>query len=412
MTIAGGWVRVTFQPPLAEVVRDGLISAFRLYGYTVVEADEQVSCEVTIRSIAAPESVFLYTFDFRNLVKQADSVLIQKNFVTVKTAQEPSPVNSGFMKKAQRPSTTDNSARLRGYFDKTLSSAIEDLVEDLDIATALRTAQGGKAYAAQPPPPAPSIPAATVSLPSGVACADDSSVAVVIGIADYVFLGKIPGCKADAAAFANAFCGARRMNPKNVVLMTDDGDTSHQPTTTMIKERVELSANEVKSEGMFLVYFSGHAVTQDGKALLVPKDARPADGIPVRQVVALMKESKARDKVLIIDACHAGAAEKGILVVARESLPEAAGVAMFLSCSSDENSYPTEDGQRSVYTDVFLRCLQEACAGQSAITARALEGKIDEKMREWRLRTAMQQTPQLILAGETDVTLVPAGPSR
>jgi hypothetical protein len=42
------------------------------------------------------------------------------------------------------------------------------------------------------------------------------------------------------------------------------------------------------------------------------------------------------------------------------------------------------------------------------VTARALEAKIDELMRAWRLRTAQQQTPQLILPGEGDVTLVPA----
>ena len=242
-----------------------------------------------------------------------------------------------------------------------------------------------------------------------VAYSDNSSVAVVIGIGDYVFLGEIPGCKADATAFADAFQKARGMNPKRVILMTDDGDKSHVPGKAMIEERIKMCVAEVKPDGMALVYFSGHAVTRDGQAVLVPKDCEATNGIPVSWITAQLKDSKARDKVLIVDACHAGAAQKGVLVVARESFVNAEGIAMFLSCNKDESSYPTEGGQRSIYTDVFLRCLQDARADSSAITARSLEQRIEDRMSEWRLQTGKRQTPQLIIASDGDVTLVPGG---
>ena len=255
-------------------------------------------------------------------------------------------------------------------------------------------------------------PAAPVSLKPPVVISDNSSVAVVIGIGDYVFLGKIPGCEADATTFAEAFCEARQMNPRNVVLMTDSGDKSHLPTKSMIESRIRMCVNEVKPDGMALVYFSGHAVTQDGQALLVPKDCEAANGIPVNTVVAMLRESPARDKVLIIDACHAGAAQKGVLVIAKDTIKAAEGVAMFLSCDKEENSYPLENGEKSVYTDAFLRCLQESASGSTAITARLLEGKIEDKMREWRLQTGKRQTPQLLISGDGDVTLIPVGTKR
>jgi hypothetical protein len=221
---------------------------------------------------------------------------------------------------------------------------------------------------------------------------DNSSVAVVIGIGNYVLLGQIPGCKADATAFADAFQQVRRMNPKRV-----------------IESRIKMCANEVKPDGMALVYFSGHAITQDGQALLVPKDCDASNGIAVSWITAQLKGSKARDKVLIVDACHAGAAQKGLLVVERKSFANAEGVAMFLSCNKEENSYPAEGGKTSIYTDVFLHCLQEAATGASAITARSLEKRIEDRMSEWRLQTGKMQTPQLILPGDADVTLVPVG---
>ena len=257
-------------------------------------------------------------------------------------------------------------------------------------------------------PTGPAQGSAAIGAPP-VAYSDNSSVAVVIGIGDYVFLGEIPGCKADATAFADAFQQARRMNPKRVILMTDDGDKSHLPSKAMIEERIKMCAAEVKPDGMALVYFSGHAVTRDGQAVLVPKDCEATNGIPVSWITAQLKESKARDKVLIVDACHAGAAQKGVLVVARESFVKAEGIAMFLSCNKDENSYPTEGGNRSIYTDVFLRCLQDARADSSAITARSLEQRIEDRMSEWRLQTGKRQTPQLIISGDGDVTLVPKG---
>jgi hypothetical protein len=245
------------------------------------------------------------------------------------------------------------------------------------------------------PPPAPYV------------VSDNSSVAVVIGISKYGFMAAIPGCKSDAEAFAAAFGRARRLNPNNVVLMTDGEDSTRNPTKSAIENRIRDSMKEAKPDGVALVYFSGHAVTQSGQAVLVAKDSKPEDGIPLSKVTAWLEESKARDKVLIIDACHAGAGEKGMKVVATPSLPPAPGVAMFLSCTGDESSYSLDDGTGSVYTNAFLHSLQDAGEDSSAITARSLQQRIESKMKAWRMVSGKQQTPCLILGDASDVTLVP-----
>jgi hypothetical protein len=266
------------------------------------------------------------------------------------------------------------------------------------VAVPAASTPGAPAVPKPSPPPSPQRP---------IVISDNSSVAVVIGISDYVFLGKIPGCEADAKAFAEAFRESRQMNPDNVVVMTDSGDKSHLPTKSMIESRISLCVSEAKPDGIALVYFSGHAMTQDGKALLVPKDCEAGDGIPIDSVVGMLEQSPARDKVLIIDACHASAEQKGVLVIAKEPAQGAAGVAMFLSCGEKENSYPLENGEKSVYTDIFLRALEEDSSASAAVTARSLEAKIEDKMREWRLQTGLRQTPRLVLAKDGDVTLVP-----
>jgi hypothetical protein len=279
---------------------------------------------------------------------------------------------------------------------------VQDAVKQCEVARATAPAKAAVAVASSAVPQM-QPPVLKFSGP----VKDDSSVAVVIGIRDYNLLGEIPGCAADARAFADAFREARGMNPRRIVLMTDDGEKSRVPTRSLIQERIRMCASEAKADGMALVYFSGHAVTKDGQAMLVPWDCDMTEGIAVSWVTDQLKQSKARDKVLIVDACHSGAREKGVLVVEKQSLGTAEGVAMFLSCGKDENSYPVESGKRSIYTDVFLRCLREAAKGPSAVTARALEQKIEEEMSGWRLQTGRSQTPQLILAEGQDMTLVP-----
>jgi hypothetical protein len=240
-----------------------------------------------------------------------------------------------------------------------------------------------------------------------IVISDNSSVAVIIGISGYASQGKIRGCDADAKAFAEAFRESRQMNPKNVVLMTDSSDKSHQPTRGTMLSRIETCVKEARPDGIALVYFSGHAVTQDGEALLVAQDCVPGEGIPVSTVVALLQQSPARDKVLIIDVCHANAEQKGVLVMPREPVKGAEGVAMFFSCGEKEYSYLLENGERSVYTDMLLHSLQEDSSASAGVTARSLEAKIEDKMREWRLQTGLRQTPRLELANNADVTLVP-----
>jgi hypothetical protein len=222
---------------------------------------------------------------------------------------------------------------------------------------------------------------------------DSASVGVAIGISDYVFMGDIDVCASDAHIFASALTEARGIPPENVAVMTDDSNDTLMPSKEMIRERIRICAREARKEGLAFVFFSGHAVTRNGKLLLVPKDCRPENGIPVDEILQTLSRSKARDRILVVDACHAGAAQKGMGGLSPDLLQKRPEVTIFLSCDRDEFSYPESHRGHSVYTLRFVEALKNLGARGRAVTAQALHERVQASMRKWRLGEGKSQTP-------------------
>jgi hypothetical protein len=240
---------------------------------------------------------------------------------------------------------------------------------------------------------------------------DSSGFVLAIGIDDYTFLGKVPGCVADAKVVAKVFAGARGVAPSSVVVMTDDSERDvNRPTQRMIERRISGLVDEVKEDGVAFIYFSGHGIMRDKKLYLMAKDSDDAkeDGVSLQFVLDELARSKARESVLILDICR-HVADKGVTGMAPGLKPQKR-TALLLSCSENERSYPAvEQTSHSVYTRYLIGALGELSADpQKPVTVRALHDKVAEGMRQWRIKTSKRQTPQIILYGDQDFELIPA----
>ena len=60
-----------------------------------------------------------------------------------------------------------------------------------------------------------------------------------------------------------------------------------------------------------LFHFSGHGIAEGGESYLLPRDAKAAalryTAVAMADVRTIFEQSPARAKVIILDACHAGA---------------------------------------------------------------------------------------------------------
>lgn len=110
------------------------------------------------------------------------------------------------------------------------------------------------------------------------------------------------------------------------------------------------------SQGLLFVFYSGHA---DSEALRLGSDALPYDDF-----LALLKESPARVKVAVLDACRAGQitrskggqVERGALRV--PSIPSTVqGLAILASSSATEDAQESDDLNGSFFTHYFVSAL-------------------------------------------------------
>lgn len=263
------------------------------------------------------------------------------------------------------------------------------------------------AGAATDQPDPPSFEPTTPVTPRPVA-RDTASVGVVIGISDYAFMGDIEVCASDAKTFASALTEERGIPAENVAVMTDDSTDTLMPSREMIRERVRICAREAKEGGLAFLYFSGHAVTREQELLLVPKDCRPPNGIPLAEIIETLSESEAEDRILVVDACHAGAARKGVEGLRPDLVELRSDVTVFLSCDRDQFSYPETTNRHSVYTHRFVQALRTLSNRNESVTADALHAEIKKLMRRWRLEKGKAQNPQLIQPSGQQVVIIPA----
>ena len=238
---------------------------------------------------------------------------------------------------------------------------------------------------------------------------DEKSLALLIGVEDYLFLGNVPGCTSDAKTMAKTVRTARRMSSSSVIVMTDDAkDAVNKPNKATMKKRLEGLAQDVDEGGLAFVYFSGHGVMQNKQLHLVPQNCDEKDGIPLAYVIEQLAKSKAGQKVVVLDVCRPSE-DHGVDKIVPSLVKARKDVAVFMSCDEGEKSYPAKDRTESVYSGFFVRALTELSADTSEpVTARGLHKKVAEEMKEWRKKSGKRQTPQLIMQGGSDIILIPA----
>jgi hypothetical protein len=239
--------------------------------------------------------------------------------------------------------------------------------------------------------------------------ADESSIALVIGVEKYDFIGDAPGCRNDAMAISGAIRKARNIAPANVIVMTDDAANAiNIPNQKTIQNRLEGVMKDVGKDGLAFVYFAGHGVSQDGDLFLIPKNGGERDGIALSYVIEQMEKSAAKEKVLVLDVCRPSK-DRAVVVIGPDLLKPRRTMTIFLSAAPREISHLKDDDSGGVYTDVFVRVLESAMDDpKEPVTARRLHEMISSQMRSWRLKTGKAQTPQLITDNNHDMILIPS----
>jgi hypothetical protein len=160
------------------------------------------------------------------------------------------------------------------------------------------------------------------------------------------------------------------------------------------------------------IYYVGHGAPDinSGEGYFVPVDADPDyianSGYPLSLFYANLKKIKARELVVVLDACFSGQTPDGLLfknispalLKVRDTAADLTAGAVFASAGNDQVSTWYEDKKHSLFTYFFLKGLQgEADSDKDrSITVGEMEGFLTDNVPYWANRVAnKKQDPRV-----------------
>jgi len=233
--------------------------------------------------------------------------------------------------------------------------------------------------------------------------------AILIGIQKYddAKLSGLTTPVADAKLLRDMLVKRYGVPPIRALLLED-------VSLVRLKEAIPGLLDQVPAEGSLIVYFGGHALRDyDGKVYLAPKEFNreqpAATGLSLQWLVDRMEQCKAKEKLLLLDACQAtpgidpqkepSTAEMFQSLVApagRAALRTVTGMA---SCLEGQRGHVLADGQHGL----FASSLAQGYAGDGdknrdgRLEPTELFAFLGESMAASAKKTGLAQTAKLFL---------------
>jgi hypothetical protein len=227
-----------------------------------------------------------------------------------------------------------------------------------------------------------------------------AKAAVVVGINHYVEFSPLFGCENDAKAMEKLLARNYDQSPN----FSCRRMISSEMAVTRSKLRAsveELFGKEGLDVALF--YFAGHGADTASGSFLVSQDGEEHDeGLPMAELVGKASSSPAREKVIILDCCHAGAIDQ--LFASLNSLALGKGVSILAACRDKETA--AEEYRRGLFTRTVCDALDGGAADVVGnVSVASTYAYLDEVLDVW------QQRPVLKANVEKLVTLRRAEPA-
>ncbi len=204
----------------------------------------------------------------------------------------------------------------------------------------------------------------------------DNDLAVIIGIEGYSSLPK-SDYSFDDAQLVKKYVRALGIKERNIDFITDE-----KATLSGIAKSLEVwLKNKAREDGRVFVYYSGHGAPDpsSGESYLVPYDGDPSylsvTGYPLKKLYSVLGGLRAKEVVIVIDACFSGAGGRSVLakgarplVIMTEptSLPYP-HLASLTAAQANQISTSSPDKGHGVFTYYFLKAIKDGRRNLSEI---------------------------------------------
>jgi uncharacterized caspase-like protein len=207
-------------------------------------------------------------------------------------------------------------------------------------------------------------------------------IALIIGINHYPHGGDLYGCVNDAYAVKSIlernFDGSVNFDCK-ILAASNTKEALHRGE---LKDAVaQLFATKAE---IALLYFAGHGHIENTGGYLLGSDAkRGDDGVALNEILILANDSKATNKVIILDSCHSGIAGNAPSIKNSALISE--GITILTA--SDADQYASEQNGSGVFTTLLVDALSGSASNiLGHVTPGSVYAHIDQSLGAWEQR--------------------------
>ena len=201
------------------------------------------------------------------------------------------------------------------------------------------------------------------------------------------------------------------------VMTSDTRDVRLRPTNINVIKALDSVTAEVGTNDTFLLYFSGHGFSKQGQSFLGSVNVDPdsfetlrLSSLPVVDLQTKLKKIKARQVIVIMDACRndpeagkgggdnklTGDLAKSLGLVARSASESSGGSAILFACSEGERAFEDTGFEHSVFTHFLL----EGLSGKAgSLGVENVVSYTAGEVAKWAKDHGKKQTPDHIKFG-------------
>lgn len=207
--------------------------------------------------------------------------------------------------------------------------------------------------------------------------------ALIVGIDYYEYIDSLSGCVKDAygvgALLDRNSDGSVNFSQPRIMIGTGPKQMVKRAD---LREAVrELFADDSE---VALFYFAGHGYIESTGGFLCPSDCETGDdGLSVSDILTFANQSRARNKIILLDSCHSGSIGERPVAAGVSEISE--GVTILTASTKDQ--YAEEDGGGGVFTGLLIDALGGAAANLlGQITPGSVYAHIDQSLGPWSQR--------------------------
>ncbi len=206
--------------------------------------------------------------------------------------------------------------------------------------------------------------------------------ALVVGIDHYEHIRCLCSCVNDAYGVKTQLERNADGSPNFDVRLMVSTSSGSMVSRKQLKEAVQALFSS--DDEIALLYFAGHGHVEATGGYICSSGVEDGDGeLPLPEIIALAKASPARNKIIILDSCHSGAAGDDTLNSGVAEISEG----MTILTASAKQQYAEKTNGGSVFTNLLIDALAGGAANlMGDITPGGVYAHIDHSLGRWKQR--------------------------